>query len=129
MGNKFINLDQLRAESVRVQFLGKKFEIGYIPSGLAIPLIENHNKNVKEQKETDSNEKIINDEIRSIAVFCSFYEKDFTEDYLRLNATEKQIDAMYRLIVEAIFNNFIQEANPNTSESDSSLEKKTIGQN
>ncbi|MEL5717210.1 MAG: hypothetical protein P1P66_00550, partial [Treponema pedis] len=68
MANNLINLDLLRAESQRVKFLGKEFEIGYIPSGLAIPLLENHNKNIREQKETDSTEKILKDTIKSVSL-------------------------------------------------------------
>ena len=41
MNNNFTNLDTLRAESQKVQFLGEEFEVGYIPSGLSIPLLEN----------------------------------------------------------------------------------------
>lgn len=50
MANNLINLDLLRSESQKVTSLGKEFEVGYIPSGLAIPLIENHNKNIKRAK-------------------------------------------------------------------------------
>ncbi|WP_256254706.1 hypothetical protein [Treponema phagedenis] len=36
---KMVNLDLLKAESVKIKFLEKEFEIGYIPSGLAIPYL------------------------------------------------------------------------------------------
>ena len=70
MAKNLINLDLLRSESQKVKFLGKEFEVGYIPSGLAIPLIENHNKNIKEQKESDSQEKLLKDNIKSVSLFC-----------------------------------------------------------
>lgn len=128
MSNTIINLDSLRAESQKVQFLGKEFEIGYIPSGLAIPVIENHNKNIKTQKESDSQEKLLKDNIKSVSLFCSFYEPDFTEEFLSKNASDKQIEQMYLLIVSAIVKNFSVEVSNDDSGSSNSLEKKTAGE-
>ncbi|MGF7110181.1 hypothetical protein [Treponema pedis] len=130
MANNLINLDLLRAESQRVKFLGKEFEIGYIPSGLAIPLLENHNKNIREQKETDSTEKILKDNIKSVSLFCSFYESDFTEEFLMKNASDKQIQQMYELIVFAIIKNFSSALpeNQDAENDGSDVEKKTIGE-
>ena len=129
MANNLINLDLLRSESQKVKFLGKEFEVGYIPSGLAIPLIENHNKNIKEQKESDSQEKLLKDNIKSVSLFCSFYEPDFTEEFLSKNASDKQIEQMYQLIVLAILKNFSAEAPNDDSGSSNSFEKKTTGAN
>lgn len=129
MANNLINLDLLRTESQKVKFLGKEFEVGYIPSGLAIPLIENHNKNIKEQKETDSPEKLLKDNIKSVSIFCSFYEPDFTEELLSKSASEKQIEQMYQLIVLAILKNFSAAVSNDDSESSTSVEKKTTGEN
>ena len=128
MANNLINLDLLRNESQKVKFLGKEFEVGYIPSGLAIPLIENHNKNIKEQKETDSPEKLLNDNIKSVSIFCSFYEPDFTEEFLSKNASDKQIEQMYQLIVLAILKNFSAAVSNDDSGSSNSFEKKTTGE-
>lgn len=128
MANNLINLDLLRSESQKVKFLGKEFEVGYIPSGLAIPLIENHNKNIKEQKETDSPEKLLNDNIKSVSIFCSFYEPDFTEEFLSKNASDKQIEQMYQLIVLAILKNFSAAVSNDDSGSSNSFEKKTTGE-
>lgn len=128
MANNLINLDLLRSESQKVKFLGKEFEVGYIPSGLAIPLIENHNKNIKEQKETDDQEKLLKDNIKSVSLFCSFYEPDFTEEFLSKNASDKQIEQMYQLIVLAIVKNFSAEAPNDDSGSSNSFEKKTTGE-
>ena len=129
MANNLINLDLLRSESQKVKFLGKEFEVGYIPSGLAIPLIENHNKNIKEQKETDSPEKLLKDNIKSVSIFCSFYEPDFTEEFLSKNASDKQIEQMYQLIVTAIVKNFSAAVSNEDSGSSNSFEKKTTGEN
>nr|WP_303933704.1 hypothetical protein [Treponema denticola] len=129
MANNLINLDLLRTESQKVKFLGKEFEVGYIPSGLAIPLIENHNKNIKEQKESDSQEKLLKDNIKSVSIFCSFYEPDFTEEFLSKNASDKQIEQMYQLIVLAILKNFSAAVSNDDSESSTSVEKKTTGEN
>ena len=129
MANNLINLDLLRTESQKVKFLGKEFEVGYIPSGLAIPLIENHNKNIKEQKESDSQEKLLKENIKSVSLFCSFYEPDFTEEFLSKNASDKQIEQMYQLIVLAILKNFSAAVSNDDSESSTSVEKKTTGEN
>lgn len=129
MANNLINLDLLRSESQKVKFLGKEFEVGYIPSGLAIPLIENHNKNIKEQKETDSPEKLLKDNIKSVSIFCSFYEPDFTEEFLSKQASDKQIEQMYLLIVLAIVKNFSAAVSNDDSGSSNSFEKKTTGEN
>ncbi|EMB46705.1 MULTISPECIES: hypothetical protein [Treponema] len=129
MAKNLINLDLLRSESQKVKFLGKEFEVGYIPSGLAIPLIENHNKNIKEQKESDSQEKLLKDNIKSVSLFCSFYEPDFTEEFLSKQASDKQIEQMYQLIVLAILKNFSAAVSNDDSESSTSVEKKTTGEN
>ena len=129
MANNLINLDLLRSESQKVKFLGKEFEVGYIPSGLAIPLIENHNKNIKEQKESDSQEKLLKDNIKSVSLFCSFYEPDFTEEFLSKQASDKQIEQMYQLIVLAILKNFSAAVSNDDSGSSNSFEKKTTGEN
>lgn len=126
MSNNLINLDLLRSESQMVRFLGKEFEVGYIPSGLSIPLLENHNKMIAEQKEDDSQSKLFNDNIKSVSVFCSFYEPDFTEDYIRKNATGDQVVIMYELILQAILINVSKADLKN--EGDASSQKKTTGE-
>jgi hypothetical protein len=127
MAQQLVNLDALRAESLKVRFLGKEFEIGYIPSGLAIPLIENHNKDIQEQKESDSNEKIMSDEIRAVSLFCSFYEPSFTEDFLRKNASKAQIDSMYTMLIFAIYENFVKKVPDEKGGENEESEKKTTG--
>ncbi|CEM62226.1 hypothetical protein DWQ65_03150 [Treponema phagedenis] len=126
---KMVNLDLLKAESVKIKFLEKEFEIGYIPSGLAIPLLDNHNQNVETQKEDDPPEKLFHDTVRSVSLFCSFFHPEFTEEYLLKNATAQQINAMYQSIVYAILTNFTS-AIPNDGEDDTGevTEKKTTGE-
>ncbi|QEJ99861.1 hypothetical protein [Treponema phagedenis] len=126
---KMVNLDLLKAESVKIKFLEKEFEIGYIPSGLAIPLLDNHNQNVETQKEDDPPEKLFHDTVRSVSLFCSFFHPEFTEEYLLKNATAQQIDAMYQNIIYAILTNFTS-AIPSDGEesSDDDIEKKTTGE-
>lgn len=128
MAQHIVNLDALRAESRKVRFLGKEFEIGYIPSGLAIPLIENHNKDIQEQKESDSKEKIMSDEIRSVALFCSFYEPSFTESFLSKHASKAQIDSMYTMLIFAIFENFVKKVPDEKTGDEEQAEKKTTGE-
>lgn len=128
MTNNFVNLDSLRAESRKVQFLGKEFEIGYIPSGLAIPLIENHNANLESQKEyMEDKERLLSDNIRSVSLFCSFYEPEFTKEYLRANATLSQIEQMYSQLVYAILTNFTEYAAKDGGTDSGTTEKKTTG--
>ena len=128
MTNNFVNLDSLRAESRKVQFLGKEFEIGYIPSGLAIPLIENHNANLESQKEyMEDKERLLSDNIRSGSLFCSFYEPEFTQEYLRANATLSQIEQMYSQLVYAILTNFTEYAAKDGGTDSGTTEKKTTG--
>lgn len=127
MARHIVNLDTLRAESRRVLFLGQEFEIGYIPSGLAIPLIENHNKDIQEQKESDSNEKIMSDEIHAVSLFCSFYDRTFTEDFLSKNASKAQIDSMYTMLIFAIYENFVKKVPDEQLEAAEATEKKTTG--
>ncbi len=127
MSNNLINLDSLKAKSQKVKFLEKEFEVGYIPSGLSIPVVEDFNKNLKEQKETDSQEKIMQDEIKSVSIFCSYYESKFTEEYLSKNATAAQIDSFYKILVTAIYKNFIAAVPQEDNQTGDSLQKKTTG--
>ncbi|WP_449189407.1 hypothetical protein [Treponema lecithinolyticum] len=124
MDNNFTNLDALRAESQKVQFLGKEFEVGYIPSGLSIPLLETYNKSIEEQKTDESPKKLLEDNVKAVSLFCSFYDNTFTAEYLLKNASNSQIVSMYQIIVTAIIRNL----GIVTSDEMASAEKKTIGQ-
>jgi len=124
MNNNFTNLDTLRAESEKVQFLGEKFEVGYIPSGLSIPLLETYNKSIEEQKTDESPKKLLEDNVKAVSLFCSFYNEKFTADYLLKNASNSQIIAMYQIIVTAIIRNL---GNVETDETGGN-EKKTTGE-
>ena len=124
MDNNFTNLDALRAESQKVQFLGQEFEVGYIPSGLSIPLLETYNKSIEEQKMDESPKKLLEDNVKAVALFCSFYDDTFTADYLLKNASNSQIVAMYQIIVTAIIRNL---GNAPVDEM-GDAEKKTTGQ-
>lgn len=124
MDNNFTNLDALRAESQKVQFLGQEFEVGYIPSGLSIPLLETYNKSIEEQKMDESPKKLLEDNVKAVALFCSFHDDTFTADYLLKNASNSQIVAMYQIIVTAIIRNL---GNAPVDEM-GDAEKKTTGQ-
>lgn len=109
----FINLDSLKAKNKKVvQFLGKKFDVSYIPSGISIPLLEAHNAQIKKQKQLakenkqPSTEETLWHEIKQISTLCGFYEKEFTENFIAKNATDKQLLVMYTLIVDSIVENF-----------------------
>ena len=124
MDNNFTNLDALRAASQKVQFLGKEFEVGYIPSGLSIPLLETYNKSIEEQKTDESPKKLLEDNVKAVSLFCSFYDDTFTSDYLLKNASNSQIVVMYQIIVTAIIHNL---GNASADEM-GDAEKKTTGQ-
>ena len=123
MDNNFTNLDALRAESQKVQFLGKEFEVGYIPSGLSIPLLETYNKSIEEQKTDESPKKLLEDNVNAVSLFCSFYDNTYTVEYLLKNASNSQIVSMYQIIVTAIIRNLGNVAADEMANS----EKKTIG--
>lgn len=124
MDNNFTNLDALRAESQKVQFLGQEFEVGYIPSGLSIPLLETYNKSIEEQKMDESPKKLLEDNVKAVSLFCSFYDDTFTADYLLKNASNSQIVAMYQIIITAIIRNLGNVAADEMGDA----EKKTTGQ-
>lgn len=124
MDNNFTNLDALRVESQKVQFLGKEFEVGYIPSGLSIPLLETYNKSIEEQKTDESPKKLLEDNVKAVSLFCSFYDDTFTSDYLLKNASNSQIVAMYQIIITAIIRNLGNVAADEMGDA----EKKTTGQ-
>lgn len=124
----FINLDSLKAKNKKVvQFLGKKFDVSYIPSGISIPLLEAHNAQIKKQKQLakenkqPSTEETLWHEIKQISTLCGFYEKEFTENFIAKNATDKQLLAMYTLIVDSIIENF---GVPATGDNDTAQPKK-----
>lgn len=124
----FINLDSLKAKNKKVvQFLGKKFDVSYIPSGISIPLLEAHNAQIKKQKQLakekkqPSTEETLWHEIKQISTLCGFYEKEFTENFIAKNATDKQLLAMYTLIVDSIIENF---GVPATDDNDTEQPKK-----
>lgn len=131
----FINLDLLLNDKKRdVQFLGKTFDLSYIPCGLAIPILEAHNEQfaqenalLKQNKEPTAQEKMEN-QIKMVTLFCSFYEKEFTHDYICKKATDKQILAMYLQIVQAITENF-EPIKPEEAKDEEETKKKQTGQN
>lgn len=112
-GENFINLDRLRAEGKRgVQFLGKKFDMSFIPCGLSIPLLEAHNAEVERERKLAeagkslSTREMLENELHAVSLFCSFYYKEFTKEFLSRNATDKELMSMYLEIVRAIVDSF-----------------------
>ncbi len=126
--SEVINLDVLRAESQKVLFLGKEFEVGYIPCGAGIPIMENFKKTM----ELKENQKEFSDSVvHLVSLFCSFTDKSFTEDFIRENASDRQVSGFFMLIAEAITNNFSyamsKEDAEKTGEASSENEKKKTG--
>lgn len=109
MPSEIINLDQLRAPSRKILFLGQEFEIGYIPAGLSIPVLDLYQKQVRGQKESDSQEKLLRDNADMVSGFCSYYNKDFTLEYVLKTASAAQIAAFYQQVLTAIVENFASE--------------------
>lgn len=126
---EFVNLDALKINKKRtVLFLEKEFELSYIPCGLAIPLIEEHNAQTKKEIElkgkTQTQAEMMEVEIKMVSLFCSFYEPEFTEEYISKNATDKQLVAMYQQIILSIVENF---GMPNAEDAETQNKKKQIG--
>lgn len=133
--NEFINLDLLKTEKSRkVQFLGKTFEISYIPCGVAIPLVEHHNAQVAKEiklmqdKKTISSQEATENQIKQVSLFCSFYDENFTEEYIAKNATDKQLAGFYTLIIQSIMENFDTIKTDDDDESDNENKKKQTGE-
>lgn len=56
--------------------------------------------------EVKNQEVMIQVELKMVSLFCGFYEKEFTEEYIAKNATDKQLFAMYTYILNSIAENF-----------------------
>lgn len=100
-----LNIDTLRAESRPVQFLGKTFELGYIPCGAGIPIMEAYKKTM-EHKDEDGSQEFFLKVVDCISLFCSFTQPDFTPDYIKENASNQQVSLFFKMIAEAIIVNF-----------------------
>ncbi len=105
--NSTINLDELRAESQKVKFLEKDFEVGYIPCGAGIPILEAYNEVMQHQDE-DGKQIFVDKTIGLISLFCSFTEPDFTAEFIKANASNFQVSSFFHLIAQSIIKNFGQ---------------------
>ena len=129
--NTFINLDSLRARNKEiVQFLGKKFDLSYIPCGVSIPILEAHNAQIQkelaliEKKKEPDYKEVLNANIELVSIFCSFYEKEFTKEYIAKNATSESLAIMYNKIVQAIVLSFPEDEKSESDEETESEDKK-----
>jgi hypothetical protein len=136
-----LNLDALRALSRKVQFLGREYELGYIPSGAAIPILDAYTKLLKKQEQAAGKNtiealnayseqnpaEIMADTIRFIARFCAFFypEKDAEafEAEIETEASKTMVDAFFTEIIKAIITNAA--ANNPAEEKERGTKKKT----
>lgn len=131
MNENYLNLDKLMSEKKQVRFLGRDFELGYIPCGLSIPILKLHNDQIARETKAAknnkplTNEELMENELKVVSTFCSFYDKDFTYDFIAHNATDKQLYAMYVQIVASIIENF--GVAPNANETETNSKKKQTG--
>jgi hypothetical protein len=120
------NLDALRAPSHKVVFLGLDYELGYIPAGAAIPVMESYLELVHKQEaaagastmdssaamaalESYSRQKpaeVVADTIKFLSRFCHFYypereASDFEKD-INDHASKDMVDSFFTVIVKAI---------------------------
>ena len=119
MNNEILNLDALKAPSKKIQFLGKQYELGYIPSGAAIPLIESYNALLKKQTDaaggTDLDaslryaeshaQEVMEDTIDFVFRFCSFFYQDIKRDDIVHEATKAMVETFFMEIITAIVKN------------------------
>lgn len=137
MKTEVLNLDALRAPSKKIQFLGHEFEVGYIPSGLAIPLSERFQALDKKQRAAAGGEdiptllryqkekgaEVEDDTIRFVADFCAWWEPNITPERVAKEADKPMVDAFFVEIVKAIFSAHAQGSVKN----DQSLKKNLPG--
>ncbi|QQO10093.1 hypothetical protein [Breznakiella homolactica] len=128
MQTETINLDALRAPSRKIVFLGREYELGYIPSGAAIPMIESYNELLQKQTKAaggmdldsslryaeENAKEVVEDSIDFIARFCSFFYPDVTRDEISREASKEMVDQFFMEIISSIVRN---SARGNTGES------------
>jgi len=119
-----INLDALRAESRKVIFLGREYELGYIPSGAAIPIYEAYSELVARQTAAAGGAdaqatirytqehagEIVDDTINFTAAFCRFFYPDVTTEEVRTEASKEMVEAFFTEIIRAIVLNSMRGA-------------------
>ena len=133
MNENYLNLDKLMSEKKQVRFLGRDFELGYIPCGLSIPILKLHNDQIARETKAAknnkplTNEELMENELKVVSTFCSFYDNEFTYEFISHNATDKQLYAMYVQIVASIIENF--GVAPNANETETNTKKKPTGRN
>ena len=130
---EILNLDKLKAESRKVIFLSKEYELGYIPSGAAIPLIESYNDLLSKQAKAaggmdietslryakEHAEDVVKDSIDFITKFCSFFYPEVTKEEIAKDASKEMVDAFFTEIITAIVRNSRSEGSPEESDNES----------
>ncbi len=137
MQTEILNLDALRAPSRKVRFLGKEYELGYIPSGAAIPVMEAFNalrakqaaaagsesKEDLDRYARERNREITDDTITFVAGFCSFFYPEVTRETIAMEANKDMVDIFFSEIVRSIIEN---SARSRSGEVDGDASKKNM---
>ncbi|MDR1420627.1 MAG: hypothetical protein LBI86_09655 [Treponema sp.] len=116
---ELLNLDALRAPSRKVRFLGRDYELGYIPAGAAIPIYDAYTRLLEKQTreaggqdvaahlryaETHAGD-VVEDTIGFVARFCSFFYPEVTCEEVARDASKDMVDAFFVEIIGAIVRN------------------------
>jgi hypothetical protein len=136
-----INLDALRAESKKIIFLGREYELGYIPSGASIPIMDAYQSLYAKQilaaggggvddmarYASECSEEIVEDSITFVHRFCSFFYPEVTRKEISLEASREMVDAFFTEIITSIVRNSAM----GKSEGDKgeNVKKNTTGEN
>jgi hypothetical protein len=134
-----INLDKLKSESRIITFLGKDFELGYLPAGLAIPLVHKYQEILRKQTDLAGGEsfeqvkalqvthavELENDAIELVAFFCSWFDQGYTPERVAQEATKAMVDFFFQEIIMAIIESSVTDTG--SDESSGGSKKKSAG--
>jgi len=141
MKTDVLNLDALRAPSRKVLFLGRDYELGYIPSGAAIPMLEAYNELLRKQTEAAGSSDLeahlryqeeharecVDDSIDFIAEFCAFFHPEVTRDEVAREASKEMVDSFFVEIIRSIVENSARAASKAEAEGGEGSKKNTTG--
>jgi len=131
MAEQFSNVKQRKANMVEVA--GKAFDCGFIPSGVEIPLLDEFNAQIYKQStyslpenfdqlsddekmkaQATSAVKYANenraqtraDNIKFVSIFTSFFDPDYTEEYISKNASGPEVNTAWQALEATIVEDY-----------------------